>query len=548
MKTANTGNARDMKYKMSGGRILTLAALLVAGLTAACGGGSNVAPPPPMGGYSNSSLNGSYAFSMSGEDENGNPIYRIGSFHADGAGNISAAIEDVNDVSSAAEETFLFTPAPSSIYSVDANGKGVLTLVHPDVNSPTGNDTFTFTIALTSTAGGLLIETDGSSTMSGTFQLQNITTTYAAAYAFDTAGLDLALGTSESLIGSFSAGGNTITSGSLDVNDDASQSGQQTITSGSITPDATYGSQYGRGSLVFNTTINGQVFNLTFAFYVIDANNLIFVETDASNATIGTAIAQSAVPTSTAQLNSGYVMAVGGGAFNSGNFGPITRAAVLTANGNGALTNVALDQNFSGGPGTYPGTNSSISNATYTIDPAGSGRGTLSFTDAKTGYQFSYIFYLASASQGFIQDDSVNVTADGSLTAQSASNITATSLAGNYAFNWSGANANGAGGNEEDFVGVFTIPSAGGAFTNGVVDFAELGVGKIYEDVAFNGMFTVSGSGTGGGSAGNAFQITTEQAVPGTFQFHAYATSNTNFIIVGIDNGRVVIGPLVKQQ
>jgi len=106
----------------------------------------------------------------------------------------------------------------------------------------------------------------------------------------------------------------------------------------------------------------------------------------------------------------------------------------------------------------------------------------------------------------------------------------------------------GAGGNEEDFVGVFTIPSGGGAFTNGDVDFAELGAGKIFTDIAFNGHLTVNGSGTGGGSAANSLQIVTEQTVSGTFNFHVYPISATNSVIVGIDNGRVVIGPLVKQQ
>ena len=59
-------------------------------------------PPPgpgPQGNFSMASLNGTYAFSMSGTDNSifGNPIARIGSFHADGQGNITMAIEDVND-------------------------------------------------------------------------------------------------------------------------------------------------------------------------------------------------------------------------------------------------------------------------------------------------------------------------------------------------------------------------------------------------------------------------------------------------------------------
>jgi hypothetical protein len=538
MKTANN--------KISRTQIFLFAVLLVAGFTAACGGGPNIGATVPVNGmYSTASLRGSYAFSMSGEDGDGNPIYRIGSFQADGSGNISAGIEDVNDAGTVGD--FVFTPAPSSVYTMSANGKGVLTLVHPDVNSPTGSDTFTFTIALTSTSGGLMIETDGSSTMSGNFQLQSITSNYALSYAFDTSGVDLTLGTAESLIGNITVSGNVISGGNLDINDDLTPSGQQTISPGSIIPDPTYGAQFGRGQMLLNTTINGQIFNLSFEFYVVDANSLIFVETDSNNATVGTAIAQTVVPTSVGQLTSTYVLAVGGGAFNSGNFGPITRAAVVTPNGSGSLTGVALDQNFSGGPGVFPGTGSSITTTSYTIDPAGSGRGTLNFTDSQSGYQFIYIFYLASASQGYIQDNSVNVTADGSLNAQNAS-LTSSSVAGNYAFNFSGANANGAGGNEEDFVGVFTIPSGGGAFTNGDLDFAELGVGKIYLDVAFNGTLTIDGTGNSGGTAGNTFQIITEQTVQSTYNFRAYAISNSSFIIAGIDNGHVVIGPLTLQQ
>jgi hypothetical protein len=207
---------------------------------------------------------------------------------------------------------------------------------------------------------------------------------------------------------------------------------------------------------------------------------------------------------------------------------------------------VALDQNYSGGPGVFPGTGSSITATAYAIDPAGTGRGTLTFTDTKSGYQFSYIFYLASASQGYIQDDSSNITADGSFTAQTA-NLSSSSVAGNYAFNFSGSNA-AAGGNEEDFVGVFTVPSGGGALTNGDLDLAELGAGDIFLNVAFNGNLTVNGTGTGGGTSGNTFQFTTETTVQSTYNFRAYAISNTSFIIVGTDTGRVDIGPLNLQQ
>jgi hypothetical protein len=544
MKNAN-GNSRDgQRFSIVQG--FFCAALLLAGLTAACGGGGGtVAPPPPTGMYSLSSLSGSYAFTMTGEDGSGDPIIRIGSFQADGAGNITAAIEDVND--SGTIDQFLFTPAPTSVYTMNGDGKGVLTLVHPDAVVAGTNDVFTFTITLTSTSGGLMIETDGSSTMSGTFTKQSITANFAPSYAFDTSGVDLNLGASESIVGAFTTNGTSaVTGGTLDDNDAATPSGPSPIGAGTLALDPTYGSQYGRGSFQINTTIGGQIFSLTFEFYVVDGNHLYFVEEDVSGkATAGTATAQSAVPTSVAQLNGNFVLAVGGGTFNQGLFGPLTRAAVVAPNGNGALTSAVLDQNFSNGPSVFPASGSSISAAAYTIDASGDGRGTLSFTDVKSGFQFVYVFYLATASQGYIQDDSGATTADGSLTAQTA-NLSSSSIAGNYAFNWSGINTDSA--NEEDFVGVFTIPSGGGAITNGVVDFVQFGVKNPHTDQGLTGTFTLNGTGTGGGTAASTLQLVSSNADAPTANFHVYAISNTSFILVGVDTTRQVIGPLQLQQ
>src|ERR1700676_1206555 len=200
-KTATTKAHAIKRIFLAGGVAL--------GLYAAAGGGGNGAFPPtptptptPQGSYSLASLNGTYAFSMSGIDNtSGLSISRIGSFHADGQGNITMAIEDVND--SGSFSTFNFTAAPASKYTMSSDGRGVLTLSHPDVTNPSVADNFTFSIVLDSTSSGLLIETDGSSTMSGNFRLQSISSTFATAYAFDVTGVDLGNRTSASFIGEF---------------------------------------------------------------------------------------------------------------------------------------------------------------------------------------------------------------------------------------------------------------------------------------------------------------------------------------------------------
>src|SRR5258708_1561281 len=83
-------------------RLVLVLTVVLALFAAACGGsGSSFpTPPPPTGNFSNASLKGTYAFSMSGTDASASPgafIARTGSFVADGSGGISIAVEDVSD-------------------------------------------------------------------------------------------------------------------------------------------------------------------------------------------------------------------------------------------------------------------------------------------------------------------------------------------------------------------------------------------------------------------------------------------------------------------
>ena len=528
-----------------------LAGSVALGLyAAACGGGTTFTPTPtptptPQGSYSLASLNGTYAFTMSGTDNTrGLSISRIGSFHADGQGNITMAIEDVND--SGSFSTFNFTAAPASKYTMSSDGKGVLTLSHPDAANPSVADIFTFSIVLNSTSSGLLIETDGSSTMSGNFRLQNISSAFATAYAFDFTGVDLGNQTSTSFIGQFTTNGvSGVTGGQMDVDDGAAPSGAITLQPGTIKLDATNFSNFGRGTLTLNTTLNSRVLNLSYVFYVVDGSHLVLVENDTVAAASGLATAQAAVPTTTQAFPGSFVFAVGGAAISQGVFGGLVRAGRYTADANGNITNLSVDEDFSGGINTFP-KSGGFSNVTYTIDAGGSGRGTLNFMDVTRNQTFQYVFYMATPTQGFIQDDSANVVADGSISVQSGT-FTAASMAGSYAINWSGVNL--VNGFEEDFVGVIPVSSAASNnIAGGVVDFTELGDGKIFTGIPMNGLLTLQGDGTLGAAQGNAMQLTTSQTPSTTFNFRAYVVNTNTIILVGEDTGRVVIGTAVRQQ
>ena len=141
-------------------RILVLAVALCATYAAACGGGGSN-PPPPVApvGFTNASLSGSYAFSMAGEDLSSEPLSRVGSFTADGNGNITAALEDVTDAGNVSQGVQFTT----GTYSIQSNGKGTLTL------SSTVGTGIQFSIEMQSTTQGVLIQTDLNATSSGSF-------------------------------------------------------------------------------------------------------------------------------------------------------------------------------------------------------------------------------------------------------------------------------------------------------------------------------------------------------------------------------------------
>jgi hypothetical protein len=470
---------------------------------------------------------------MSGTDAGGGPsvgapISRIGSFTSDGNGNITGAMEDVNE--DGAINTITFQPSGSS-YTIQSNGQGTLTLA---VSSTVA---LKFSIALSTSSQGFMIETDGGFSASGGFQTQSISTTFSPAYAFDFSGSDITSnGGSISLVGQFNTNTtNLITGGSLDVNDDATLSGQQSITSVSILQDSANFATFGRGSF----SING----LLFFFYVTDASHMVVLEEDNQFATVGSAIAQTSVPTNTSGLNGSFVFLVGGGAIsNNSTLGPITRAGRFTSDGTGNLTNIYLDQNYSGTHKTFP--QSTATSPIIAIDSAGSGRGTVQFTDSSSGQVFSYIFYLYSATSGFIQDVGNLDIADGSIYLQSGSPFTLSSLGGKFIANWSGINGNNSF--EEDFNGQFTLSSATSNNVSGSVDYAELGSSnnQIVTGAALTGTLTINGDGTLGGTKANTAVI---QAGGQNFSFNAYIIDNKSILLIGTDSTHVVVGTVINQ-
>jgi hypothetical protein len=508
--------------------LLGLTACLTA-LAAACGGGGSTPPPtpPPTTGFSNRSLNGQYAYEMSGTDLNGGFIARVGSFTANGSGTITAAVEDVNDNGS-----FSTVPFSGGSYSIGSDGRGTLML--------TGGGSLGgglgLNIALISTSTGYLVQTDEAATSSGSFDLQTASAfslpNISGQYSFDLSGED-SNGAPLSLVGEFSAnGGGGLTGGQVDTNDGSQSApvGPTPLPASTFTMDPNLGSSDGRGT----ASINGQ----TVAFYIVDGTRFRMVEEDTLAVTVGDAFAQSSIPTAIGGISGNFAFIDSGGAVK-GNFGTLARVGSAAFNA-GSLGSVSLDDNNSGTYSKLTGDAGS-----YTIDSAGSGRGTFTFTDAKFG-AFSYVFYMYSATQALVSETSSGVIGSGSMSAQPSS-VSNSALAGTFAFNWSGETIPSSGniGFEEDFLGSYTLSSSGAI--SGMADFIELGSTStpIFLGVPLSGTFTVSGTGR------NAYQA---QVSPGsgapstTINFAAYVGAGNTVYLVTTDSTRVTAGMASVQR
>ena len=503
-------------------RWVLLAAIVLASLTAACGGSRTPVggPPPPTGNFSNANLKGQYAFLMSGTELcSGSSSFftRAGSFTADGSGHITGGLEDVNVCTGVF--TLQFT---NSTYSITADGRGTLSLTN-------STGTTNYSITLSSATAGVIAETDVNLTASGSFQRQNVAAfsdlAIIGGYVFDFAGIT-STPNPESVIGRFDAvGGGVITSGLFDSNVAGTPSGQQSFPAGAFYKLDTNGdgTNFGRGT----ANIAGH----NFAYYIVDATRLKLLGTDFPAAFAGEAFAQQNISFTAASLNSGFAFLLGG----SSSTGPIATAGRFNADGAGNLTSIFLDENDSGRVTLLPSQGGTVT-GTYTVDAIGGG-GTATWKDTNAG-TFSFIFYLISPTNAVFQETDNKITSDGTLLAQTAGPVSPATLAGDFAFVWSGVSTD-----EEDFVGQLKLTSASGNNATGIMDFNEFAAGQQFFNIKFDGPLTIVPPGTGP----NTLVATTTLPSPTTFTFTAYAVDSNNVFLVGVDKTRVIAGSVVRQ-
>jgi hypothetical protein len=309
--------------------------------------------------FSDQSLNGPFAFSYSGNDQSGF-LAAAGSFVADGNGHIVSGIEDVDSFSAAGSSKFQI----SGTYKVGPDGRGSI-LLNPG-NSGAG----TLQFALTTNQHAVVIRFDRSFTGSGTIDQQDLNdvstlSTITGSYVFSGSGADLSflpLG----VAGKFRSSGNgslQTGTGVVDLNDNGAVKPDDKSLAVSYSLDST-APDTGRGEITLTSTATGP---RLFAFYIIDASHLYFVEIDGNGYLLGDIYSSAPGSSfSASSLTAGNYPFTAGGTSPTGAF---TLGGVFASGGNGSISGGIFDSNNAGTVTSA----TALGTCTYTVDPS-SGR------------------------------------------------------------------------------------------------------------------------------------------------------------------------------
>lgn len=465
---------------------ISLMAALVAII--GCGSGSSLSFPAPQGGFTNSSFNGSFAFSYSGQDPSGVFIASAGSLQADGAGHVTGT-EDINDGFVVASNV-----AITGTYTVRADGRGTIS-----INSNASAAATTLDFVLVAGGHALVTRFDGV-TGSGTID-QETTSAFSNAalaetFAFSFSGIDSS-GGPFGMAGNFTANPAGAITGLEDSNDGTTLS---LLTSDPISGSIPVAGT-GRGTATFNTSRGA----LTFAYYVVDTTHLKFVETDTLFMSGGDAFNQ-AGPFSAASLSGPFAFTVAG--VDLGNGAPFATGGILTSDGVSTTTGIE-DINNS----VNPLTNLAFTGS-YTM--AANGRGTLTLSSSAGTSNFS--IYPTSNGVIAFETDALFIVSGSALPQQGT--FTNASFSGTYGMNFTAAD--NVDGVELDSIAEFTADGAS-SYT-GIIDVNDGGLTTFGQPL--NGTFAVSANGRATGT------IVTSASTIGTRNVIYYMVSPTRALFI----------------
>jgi len=338
-------------------------------------------------------LAGSYAFSLSGADNSGEPVATAGSFTLDTTGDVTGGVQDFND------DGFVYyaqTILSGTATLGTGTGPGSITLN----NTLTGStlSTLTFDYYPIDATHMKLIETDYNQILAGDAFSQTGATIPTGAMVFTVAGLGTEGGVAAGGLMTSDGTGN-FSNGLEDVNNAGSVSPAQLPFSGTL--DAGASGPVGGRVLV---NMSGFTPAIQFVMYP-SSGGLLMLETDGLAITSGAAYAQTS---QTFAASEGYGLNLS--AFNTGGFEEDDIAEFATT---ASAFSGIVDINDAG-VGTY--FSKSFSSTTYT-PPDGTGRGYAATIESGNSF-ISYLFYVVNTSTVLILETDSNQIGAGTIELQ----------------------------------------------------------------------------------------------------------------------------------
>jgi hypothetical protein len=383
-------------------------ALGMLAFSVACGSSSSSNNPPLTGKFTNASLNGQYAYALTGQAyglSSGNGAFReAGSFTADGNGNITTGNDDfVSGTGPSANST-------NGSYSINNDGTGALVL-----NLAGGS--IQFAISMIDDSRVYLIEMDTFANAAGLAERQDSSAFInpSGTYVFRMHSTSTSQG-SVARVGTLALGG-----GSATGNEDLLQGSTGTLTSATLTGSVSAPDVNGRGTASF--TDNFGITN-AYTYYVVDSSRINFLETDAGPVGGGRGEKQTVSSFTAANLNGGF--AFGSRGDTLANLGGANSVGQFSANGNGTISSGAYDSAQDG---------NIISNATLTgsYTMGANGRAVLTLNPSG-GTPIQVVAWLLSSSRGFYLINTTSRVEDGSFDQQTSASFSNSSFNGQYAF------------------------------------------------------------------------------------------------------------------
>jgi len=375
----------------------------------------------------NNLLSGNYALVLNGWKNSATTATSfLGSFVADGKGNISAGLMDIADQNDSTPQTGgTFT----GTYCVGSNNLATVTL------TPAGGTPGTFEAALDASDGnGHIMGYDKSGLLASGLLRKQTTSAFKTGaitgnYAFGLVGADNSGSAKRfAVAGEFNSDGSGNLSGESDSDDNGTVQSQQTFGASNFSV-ASSGAQAGRGTATITGITNRDI---NFVFYVVSASEMLMMAVDTGRPPMimaGQVLQQSSNLTD-ASLNGNGVL--GTQALDTGNT-PATadvQVGLINGNGSGAFT-ATIDENDGGTLNDGLGEPASLAGS-YSVEPS-SGRVTLSNVTGCPGGcgLHNPVFYLVGLNQAFVVDTGGKVSF-GTITPQTGSDFSKSSLSGNF--------------------------------------------------------------------------------------------------------------------